>query len=240
MQILRVAALNNAAFEWIQHEAVGREGGLTNGQLYIIRDVATPLPPMEGIFTPLQAAAIAFTDASTKDVSVPKQTSTELMNQLRCSLKEADAAMGEEELKAKAEDLYVEAAMVVAAYNMVSRFLVATDVGGLSDLEVPWPVDVEEVGTRSPLFLPLRARVAISLWFFFSFSIQNQISELTVLPFRLPFLQPGYLFQPKFITQTPEIRPPCAASPNTVFHPASLPLAIYTNPIIPLPSSSQL
>ena len=180
MQILRVAALNNAAFEWIQHEVVGREGGLTNGQLYIIRDVATPLPPMEGIFTPLQAAALAFTDASTKDVSVPKQTSTELMNQLRCSLKEADAARGEEELKAKAEDLYVEATMVVAAYNMVSRFLVATDVGGLSDLEVPWPVDVEEVGNRSPLFLPLRARVAISLWFFFSFSIQNQISELTV------------------------------------------------------------
>jgi len=239
VQILRVAALNNAALEWIYHEAIGRKGGLTIGQLYTIRDVATPLPPMEGIFTPLQAAALAFTDASTKDVSVPKQTSAELMTQLRSSLKEADAAMGEEHLKAKAEDLYVEATMVVAAYNMVSRFLVATDVGGLSDLEVPWPVDVEEVGTCSALFLFFRTRVAISPWFFFSFCYQ--ISELTVLPFRLPFLQLGYLFQPNFITQTPKIplRSPLL-SPNTVFHPTSLPIAIHTHPIIPLPSSSQL
>ncbi|EDR09968.1 uncharacterized protein LACBIDRAFT_189781 [Laccaria bicolor S238N-H82] len=152
LMILRVAALNNAAFEWIQHEAVGRKGGLTNGQLYIIRDVDTPLPLMEGILTPLQAAAVAFTDAITKDVSVPKQTSTELMNQLRRSLKEADAATEEEELKAKTEDLYVEATMVVAAYNMVSRFLVATDVGGLSDLEVPWPVDVEEQLIPTPSY----------------------------------------------------------------------------------------
>ena len=176
MQILRVAALNNAAFEWIQHEVVGREGGLTNGQLYIICDVATPLPPMEGIFTPLQAAALAFTDASTKDVSVPKPTSTDLMNQLRHSLKEAGAAMEEEELKAKAEDLYVEATMVVAAYNMVSRFLVATDVGGLSDLEVPWPVDVEEVGTWSPLFLPLRTRVRLVM--VFNFFSQSKVKVL--------------------------------------------------------------
>jgi hypothetical protein len=235
VQILRVAALNNAALEWIYHEAVGRKGGLTDGQLYIIRDVATPLPPMGGIFTPLQAAALAFTDASTKDVSVPKQTSAELMNQLRCSLKEADAAMGEEELKAKAEDLYVEATMVVAAYNMVSRFLVATDVGGLSDLEVPWPVNVEEVGTCSPLFCPSGREWSSRHGFSFPSTIQNQNSELTVLPFHP---------KPKFITQTPEIRPPPLRSPplppNAVFHPASLPIAIYTHPIIPLPSSSQL
>ncbi|KAH9923445.1 AhpD-like protein [Epithele typhae] len=39
------------------------------------------------------------------------------------------------------DDLFVEAAAVVATYNMVSRFLVATDVAGLSDEPVPWPTD---------------------------------------------------------------------------------------------------
>jgi len=42
------------------------------------------------------------------------------------------------------DDLYVEAAMVVASYNMVSRFLLSTDVAGISDLQVPWPVERNE------------------------------------------------------------------------------------------------
>ena len=50
-----------------------------------------------------------------------------------------------EDVDAKVDDLYVEAAMVVASYNMVSRFLLATDVAGISDMEVPWPVDKKEV-----------------------------------------------------------------------------------------------
>lgn len=45
----------------------------------------------------------------------------------------------------RAQDLLVEAAAVVATYNMVSRFLLAVDVAGLSDEEVPWPVDRVEV-----------------------------------------------------------------------------------------------
>jgi hypothetical protein len=44
-----------------------------------------------------------------------------------------------------ADDLLVEAAAVVAAYNMVSRFLVSLDVAGMSDNPVPWPVDRTEV-----------------------------------------------------------------------------------------------
>jgi hypothetical protein len=41
--------------------------------------------------------------------------------------------------------VYVEAAMVVATYNMVSRFLLSTDVAGISDTPVPWPVERNEV-----------------------------------------------------------------------------------------------
>ncbi len=52
----------------------------------------------------------------------------------------------EDERKAKVEDLYVEAVMVVATYNMVSRFLLATDVVGLTGTEVPWPVGRKEAG----------------------------------------------------------------------------------------------
>jgi hypothetical protein len=42
--------------------------------------------------------------------------------------------------------------MVVATYNMVSRFLLATDVAGISDMEVPWPVDKKEVSIFSMIF----------------------------------------------------------------------------------------
>ena len=47
------------------------------------------------------------------------------------------------------DDLYVEAAMVVASYNMVSRFLLSTDVAGISDLQVPWPVERNEASLNS-------------------------------------------------------------------------------------------
>ncbi len=43
------------------------------------------------------------------------------------------------------DNLFVEAAAVVATYNMVSRFLVSLDVGGGSDDLVPWPADEQEV-----------------------------------------------------------------------------------------------
>ncbi|KAG6806605.1 hypothetical protein H0H93_002714, partial [Arthromyces matolae] len=63
LMILRVAAINRAAFEWIQHEKVGREDGLNNAQLYIVRDEATPLPPASGILSSLQTSALRFADA---------------------------------------------------------------------------------------------------------------------------------------------------------------------------------
>lgn len=79
----------------------------------------------------MQAAALEFADASTKNVKVPDQIFEELKTELK--------ALGNE------EDLVVEAAAVVATYNMVSRFLISLDVAGKSETPVPWPFDEQEV-----------------------------------------------------------------------------------------------
>lgn len=66
-------------------------------------------------------------------------------NEIKSWVAKSEPTLSGEDVDKKVDDLYVEAAMVVASYNMVSRFLLATDVAGLSDMEVPWPVDKKEV-----------------------------------------------------------------------------------------------
>ncbi|KAF7311426.1 Carboxymuconolactone decarboxylase [Mycena kentingensis (nom. inval.)] len=131
--ILRVAARNHAAFEWIHHEHVGRSHGLTTSHLWTIRDTVNP--PQPNALSPLYAAALAFADHSTVSVRVPKHVTTALVEQLK-----PIASV----VKLDVEDLLVEAAAIVGTYNMVSRFLVSLDVAGKSDDLVPWPVDRTE------------------------------------------------------------------------------------------------
>lgn len=145
---MRVAAINGAAYEWVHHEPVGRQHGLNDAQLFIIRDVTTPLPPAQGILSPLQTAALAFADASTRNVTISQQTSESLRTELRRWVLKETSGLSEDEAKAKTDDLFVEAGLVVATYNMVSRFLVAMDVAGFSEDPVPWPVEREEVSTQ--------------------------------------------------------------------------------------------
>ncbi|KAJ6609818.1 Alpha/Beta hydrolase protein, partial [Mycena sp. CBHHK59/15] len=133
LMILRVAACNHAAFEWIHHEHVARAHGLDTTQLLAIRDTAALPPP--AVLSPLHAAALAFADASTTTVRVPPHVTSDLQQQLN---QLATAATLDP------HDLLVEAAAVVATYNMVSRFLVSLDVAGMSDNPVPWPVDRTE------------------------------------------------------------------------------------------------
>jgi len=73
-----------------------------------------------------------------------------------------DRSLPKDELETRVEDLYVEAAMVVATYNMVSRFLLSTDVAGMSDMEVPWPVERKEASS----FLKLCLFLWVTLFFF--------------------------------------------------------------------------
>ncbi|KAH8107982.1 carboxymuconolactone decarboxylase, partial [Cristinia sonorae] len=124
--ILRCAVLNNAAFEWIQHEPIARSLGLTTAQLLEIR-LLPPLtsssssPSPSSLLPPALLAAIAFADYSTKEVKVPKA----VFDALRGHLK------GDREM--------VEAVATVAGYNMVGRVLVALDVGGMEGVDVPIP-----------------------------------------------------------------------------------------------------
>ena len=104
--VLRVAVLNDAAFEWTAHEPIARRAGLSDGQLAALRQADGGEP---GGWTPVQAAVLAFTDASTRGVAVPD-----------------DVFAG---VRALLDDRQVvELAVLVGGYAMVSRFLVALRV----------------------------------------------------------------------------------------------------------------
>lgn len=92
---------------------VGASEGLTLRQLGVIRDTATPLPSVSSPepLTAFQAAALAFADASTREVYVPMP----VLEALKVHL--AD------------DQQLLECAATTATYNMVSRLLVALDVG---------------------------------------------------------------------------------------------------------------
>ncbi|KAH6890180.1 beta-ketoadipate enol-lactone hydrolase [Coprinopsis sp. MPI-PUGE-AT-0042] len=158
--MLRIAALNNAAYEWIQHEPIGRKAGLTTGQLYAIRDVETPLPSLtpspsaRSLFSPLLLAGLHFTDALTlvslphssilsthRHPSKPQGPAIDFCLAFKEKLRSwASAKFGDDSLASLVDDLYGEATMLAGTYNLVSRFLVGSDVNGLGDAEVPWPV----------------------------------------------------------------------------------------------------
>jgi 4-carboxymuconolactone decarboxylase len=106
LAVLRIAALNDAAFEWTAHEPAGRRAGITDEQLAALR---TGDPAEHPAFSAVQAAALRFTDASSRQVAVP------------------DAVFGA--LREHLDDRQVvELAATVAGYAMVSRFLVALQV----------------------------------------------------------------------------------------------------------------
>lgn len=108
--IARVAVLNKAWYEWESHSPILRAApGVTSDHV----DAVLQSPPRQvhsGIQDNAHAAVLSYTDAMTLDVSVP------------------DAVFGE--LKKHFSDQeVVEITSTVAAYNCVSRFLVAMDVG---------------------------------------------------------------------------------------------------------------
>jgi 4-carboxymuconolactone decarboxylase len=106
LAILRIAALNGADYEWRAHEPLGRGGGLTDDDLAVLRGERDA----DGL-APRLAAVLAYTDAMTSQVTVPD-----------------DVFAGLREHFADRE--IVELTVTVGAYNLVSRFLVALEVGG--------------------------------------------------------------------------------------------------------------
>ena len=104
--VLRVAVLNAAEFEWTSHVPIARRAGLTDLHLRVLRaDDALAEP----VWSPVQAAVLRFTDASTRSVAVPDAVFAALREHLD-------------------DRQVVELAVLVGGYAMVSRFLVALDV----------------------------------------------------------------------------------------------------------------
>ncbi|KAF8070190.1 4-carboxymuconolactone decarboxylase [Lyophyllum atratum] len=120
--ILRIATLNEASYEWLQHEPVGRSEGLTTRQLRAIR--LTPAfregADVTSALGASLAAMMAFTDWSTNTAKVPDRVFANLKKFLN-------------------DQQLVEATATVGGYNFVSRFLLALDVDGKNNVPVPIP-----------------------------------------------------------------------------------------------------
>lgn len=102
--ILRVAVLNGASFEFEAHAPIAEKAGVPEAKIEAIREAKLP-----EIFSPEEALVLELTDAMTRDVAV------------------SDALMSRLQQRYDAQAL-VETVATVAAYNMVSRFLVALKI----------------------------------------------------------------------------------------------------------------
>ncbi|MGP3769624.1 carboxymuconolactone decarboxylase family protein [Streptomyces sp. SDT5-1] len=100
--MLRVAVLNKADFEWGVHYPAYLQAGGTEEKCEAIKAVSVA----DGVFNKEERALITLTDQSTRQVTV-------------------DAEVIEDLKRLFGEEQTVEAVATVAAYNMVSRFLVA-------------------------------------------------------------------------------------------------------------------
>ncbi|KAL5113558.1 hypothetical protein ACEQ8H_008567 [Pleosporales sp. CAS-2024a] len=108
--ICRVAVLNRAWYEWEAHSSILKSGqGVTDAQVAAVLE-SPPHQVNEGLQSGALAAVLKYTDAMTLNVTVPDDVFGDLNKQF-------------------SEQEVVEITATVAAYNCVSRFLVALDVG---------------------------------------------------------------------------------------------------------------
>ncbi|KIV94970.1 hypothetical protein PV10_02683 [Exophiala mesophila] len=110
--ICRPALHNRAWFEWKHHAPLLAEAeGFTSDMMQV---VSTPNPKSQGPLNDKQWAVLRYSDAMTTSVDVPQDIFGAL----------AKAGFNNQEI--------VEITITCAAYNMVSRFLVALDVGEMN------------------------------------------------------------------------------------------------------------
>jgi AhpD family alkylhydroperoxidase len=102
--ILRVAVLNGAAFEFDAHVPHARLAGVPDEKIEATREGS-----LSEVFEPVERLVLELTDRMTRDIEVPDV----VMDQLR------------QHFDARG---IVEVVATVAAYNMVSRLLVALDI----------------------------------------------------------------------------------------------------------------
>jgi AhpD family alkylhydroperoxidase len=105
--ILRVAVLNRANYEFDAHAPIALAAGVSQASVDATRQ---ELIPENAPLSPEQRVALQLTDAMTRDIEVP--------DALYAEVRKHFSAQGQIDLVA-----------TVAAYNMVSRFLVALQIG---------------------------------------------------------------------------------------------------------------
>ena len=103
-----VAVLNGAEYEFFHHAPPFKKAGGTEEQVQAIRLIGQAQFPKQ-LFTQVENDAVDLTYQMTRNIKVD----SELMKRLQKELGSTDT---------------VELVTVIAAYNMVSRFLIALDV----------------------------------------------------------------------------------------------------------------
>jgi alkylhydroperoxidase family enzyme len=113
--IMAIGVLNDAEYEWAQHEKEYLAAGGTQEQLRKLRNVPAAMKDAK-LFDEAERATLALTTEMTKNVKVTPAT----LKRIRAILPDAQV---------------VELVGTIAGYNMVSRFVVATGV----EMEKPSP-----------------------------------------------------------------------------------------------------
>ena len=104
LMILRVAVLNKASFEFEAHIPHALKAGVPQGKIDALRSLT-----LSNLFTDEEILVLQMTDHMTRDVEVPAELMAKVTQQYSA-------------------EKVVELVATVAAYNMVSRFLVALNI----------------------------------------------------------------------------------------------------------------
>ncbi|KPI45828.1 uncharacterized protein AB675_946 [Cyphellophora attinorum] len=116
--ICRPALINEAWFEWNAHAPILLAAdGFTEAKLSVVQQLH---PKSQGDLSDQEWAVLVYADEMTRNVKVSEETFGKLRS----------VGFGEKDV--------VEITATVASYNMVSRFLVALDVGEQNGLKPDW------------------------------------------------------------------------------------------------------
>jgi alkylhydroperoxidase family enzyme len=116
--ICRPALINQAWFEWNAHAPILlKSEGFTEEKLAVVQQLH---PTSKGALDDRQWAVLRYADAMTRDIKVPQA----LFDEVKA------AGFSDQEI--------VELTATVASYNLVSRFLVALDVGEQNNKVPEW------------------------------------------------------------------------------------------------------
>jgi 4-carboxymuconolactone decarboxylase len=107
MLILRVAVMNRAPYEFDAHVPHALAGGVSQATIDALR---SPSLPTDAGLSPAEAVALEYADTMTRDIEVPDDLFARVSTYFQ-------------------GQALVDLTATVAAYNMVSRFLVALRIG---------------------------------------------------------------------------------------------------------------